>query len=458
MTNQPLVAEERKAVSVRGLTAWTVAFVALVAVAIPVARVAVFHSSRPYFFGQGYMYKELAVALASGQGYTEPHGLWPSRPTITRPPLWPVVLSLPMRLCPGCDSLAITRAVEAVMHAFTAFGVALLVWTISGSVRRMGFAVLVTVLLPDAQPLLLGGYCEPLATALLVGGILLICKGERWFYSGVLVLSLLPLVRPNFLLLWMAAMVVIGWWQFRGSSRMNFVSWRRLIAAAILFAIPSAAWIARNYVVSGRFPILAGTSGMTFYGNYNSLSGAAGPGFGRWIHPDEVPGEEKVKNLSEKLTEAQVLRYYDLKGREFIAQHWKVVPLLFAAHLVRSVSPSPSDGAHKYPLWVFRLILYAATIVAIRQKSIPLDSWFGIMFMSTVLVSLMTVVLFSGDDRYLYPLQILLLVFVCSTRYLRFASVKPLSQRYLRGRVAIVRSAQHVKAAAHRASVSDPTP
>jgi hypothetical protein len=324
------------------------------------------------------------------------------------------------------------------MHAITAFGVALLVRMLSGSTRRMLFAVFVTGLLPDAQALLLGGYCEPLATALLVSGILLICSSERRFFSGVFVLSLLPLVRPNFLLLWLAAMAVIGWWQFYDPSRLNFISWRRLIGAALLFFIPSAGWVARNYFVSGRFPVLAGTSSMTFYGNYNPVSGAMGPGFGRWIHPDEVPGEEKVSNLSRRLTEAEVLRYYDLKGKDFIARHWRVVPLLFVSHVIRSVSPSPSDGAHKSLFWILRLILYAATLVAIRQKSISLNSWFGIMFMSTVLVSLITVVLYSGDDRYLYPLQLLLVAFVCATRYQRFALLSRLFERYFHGRVAIV--------------------
>jgi len=422
----------------KGLTVRMLAIIGILAVVIPFARVIVFHSSRPYFFGQGYMYKELTLSLASGQGYTEPHGLWPKRPTITRPPLWPFVLSLPMRLCLGCDPLVITRLVEALMHAVTAFGVALLVGMLSGSIRRMLLAVLMAALLPEAQPLLLGGYCEPLATAMLVTGILLICSGERFFFSGVLVLSLLPLVRPNFVLLWIAVLAVIGWRQFHDSSRIDFVSWRRLLAAALLFFIPTAGWVVRNYLVSDRFPILAGTSSMTFYGNYNPLSGTTGPRFGKWVHPDEIPGQEKVKNLSYRLSEAEVLRVWDLKGRDFIAHHWKVVPLLFVAHIVRSMSPSTDDGAHKYLFWLLRLVLYGATLFAIRQKSIPLDSWFGIMLASIALTSAITVILYSGDDRYLYPLHVVLLVFVCSTRYQRFASVRKLHVHQLRGRAATV--------------------
>src|ERR1700682_13703 len=187
MRNQSIV-EERKAVSMHGLTVKSIALVAILALTIPLARVAIFHSTRPYFFGQGYMYKDLAVSLASGRGYTDLTG----HPSVRRPPFWPFVLSLPMRLCLRCDPLSVTRVVEALMHAMTAFGVALLVGGLSGSIRRMLLAVLMTALWPEAQPLLLGGYCEPLATAILVSGILLITIGKRFFFSGVFVLSLLP--------------------------------------------------------------------------------------------------------------------------------------------------------------------------------------------------------------------------------------------------------------------------
>ena len=428
------VVEARKAFSMHGFTVRSIALVAILALTIPLARVAIFHSTRPYFFGQGYMYKELAVALATGRGYSDSAG----HPSIRRAPLWPFVLSLPMRLCRTCDPLPVTRVLEALMHAMTAFGVALLVGGLSGSIRRMLLAVLVTALLPETQPLLLGGYCEPLATALLVFGILLITIGKRFFVSGVLVLSLLPLVRPNFLILWLAALAVIAWRHFHDPSRINFVSWRRLIGAALLFSIPSAAWVARNYLVSGRFPVLAGTSSATLYGNYNPVSGAWGPDFGKWIDPGQLPGENNPNHLSQRLSEAEDLRNLDLKGKEFIAHHWRVVPLLFVAHVVRSFLPSAENGAHMYSFWLLRLILYAAALVAIRQKSIPVDSWFGILLASTVAVTAVTVVLYSGDDRYLYPLNILLLVFVFSTRYQRFAPLNKLDEYFLRRPIALL--------------------
>lgn len=398
-----------------------VVLLGILALAISVARVAAIRSDRG-FFGQGYMYKEIAITLAHGRGYTEPHGPWRGRPTVMRAPLWPFVLSLPMRICPQCGSIPVTQYSAAFMHAVTAFGVAILVWMVSGSRRRMLLAFGVAVLLPEVQPLMMGGFCEPLSAAILVIGTLLICRGDRFFWGGVFLLSLLPLVRPNFLPLWAVVMALIWWLQFRGKSGSVFGGKRRLIAAAFLFYIPSTVWVARNYFVSGAFPVLAGTASTTFYGNYNPLSATLGPDFGRWVDPNHIPGQEKIESLSLRMSEPETLRYYDSKGKEFVRQHWKIVPLLITAHVVFAALPSPADGAHKYSFWLFRLVLYAAILMAIRQKSIRLNSWFGVLAMGAVLSSATTVVLYSGEGRYLYPLNILLLV-------LAFAAYAPFDKQ-----------------------------
>ena len=129
----------------------TLVLLAVLALTISMGRVALFRSNKN-FVGQGFMYKELARALASGRGYTETRGPWRGHPTIRRPPLWPAVLSLPMRACPGCNPIAVTQFATGFMQAATAFGVPLLVGLLSGSRRRMLLALLATALLPEAQP------------------------------------------------------------------------------------------------------------------------------------------------------------------------------------------------------------------------------------------------------------------------------------------------------------------
>jgi hypothetical protein len=397
-------------------TLTTVVFLAILALTISVARVALFRSDRN-FVGQGYMYKELALALASGQGYAETHGPLRGQPTMRRPPLWPAVLALPMKACPQCNPVAVTQFATGLMQAATALGVALLVGMLSGSRRRMLLALLATAFLPEAQPLLLGGYCEPLASVILVIGILLLCCGPRFFFGGVVVLSLLPLVRPNFIPLWASVVVLVWWLQSHNRSQLVFgATKRRLIVAALLFYTPTALWILRNYFVLGAFPVMAGTSSMTFYGNYNPLSATIGPNFARWISPEKIPGYPQ-----KRMSEAEEFRFYDSKGKDFIVHHLKVVPLLIGAHVMLSMLPSPIDGAHRYSFWVFRMLLYAAALIAIRRKSIPLESWFGVMLACSFLTTAVTVLMYSGEGRYLYPQNILLLVLVFSARYQKAA-------------------------------------
>jgi hypothetical protein len=383
----------------------------ILAVTIPLARVAVSH--RPYLFGQGFQYYELAHALASGQGFAKIDGPGQATPSILRPPLWPFILSLPMRACPQCNSVTVVRSVEVVMHAITVFGVALLVGLLSGSRVRMLLATFVTASLPEAQPLLLGGYCEPCSTAILVVGTLLISFSERLFFPGILVLSFLPLARPNYLLLWPGVIVLLWWLDSHHRPHPTFGTWRRLVAATLLFCLPTTIWVVRNYRVSGEFPVVAGTSSLTFYGNYNPVAAAPGPAFGMFTIPKTT-----IKQTA-GLSEVATLRFYDEQGRKFITQHWKLLPLLLATHVIRTILPTPVDGAHQYSFWLFRLLLYAAMLVAVRRHVISLDSWLALVLACSLLVTAVTVVLYSGDIRYLYPLDVLFLAALCTVSYKR---------------------------------------
>jgi hypothetical protein len=266
--------------STRGM----VVLVGILALTICLARVAIFRSTQPTLFGQGFMYKEIALSIASGHGYTQLHGGgWPGRPTILRAPLWPFVMSVPISVFPRWNPEMITQFLAGLMQATTAIGVGVLVGMLTGSPYRMVLGALMIALMPTAQPLLLGGFCEPLAAAILVTGTLLVCRGGRSFWGGAFVLSLLPLVRPNFVLIWAAVTALIWWLQSHGRGRFVSVDKRQLMAALVLLYIPSGLWVMRNYLVSGAFPVLTGTSSTTFYGNYNPISATIGPRFGRWI-------------------------------------------------------------------------------------------------------------------------------------------------------------------------------
>ena len=225
-------------------------------------------------------------------------------------------------------------------------------------------------------------------------------------------------MRPNFIPLWISA-AALTWW-LQSSQRFGFVfdaTRRRLIVATLLFYLPTALWILRNYAVSGAFPVMAGTSSMTFYGNYNSVSATMGPRFARWVDPQSTA----LRNPNQVTSEVEEFRYYDSQGKQFIRRHWKIVPLLMGAHVVLSMLPDPADGAHRYSFWLVRLLIYVAAVIAFRRKSVRLESWFGVMLVCCVLMTVITVVLYSGEGRYLYPQNIILMVLAFSARYKKAA-------------------------------------
>jgi len=238
------------------------------------------------------------------------------------------------------------------------------------------------------------------------------------------VLSLLPLVRPNYLLVWICAVSLILWVQYRNRFETVLASPRRLLAASLLFFIPSALWVMRNYLVSGAFPVLAGSATTTLYGNYNPVSAKPGPRFGRWVDPRRLPGEIAQDTLFRSWTEAQMLKHYDEQAKAFINQNWNVVPRLVAVHVAHVFTPIPEDGAHKYSFWIYRLVLYALAVWALAQESFRLRSWFAVMIAATIMVSAISVLLYNGEGRYLYPLNILLLALVFSTQFRFFANLR----------------------------------
>jgi hypothetical protein len=86
---------------------------------------------------------------------------------------------------------------------------------------------------------------------------------------------------------------------------------------------------------------------------------------------------------------------------------------------VRTVLPSSDDGAHEYTFWIFRLLLYAAFLIAMRYHAIRLDSWLTVVLAGSCVLTAVTVVLYSGDVRYMYPINILLLTVLCAASYRR---------------------------------------
>jgi 4-amino-4-deoxy-L-arabinose transferase-like glycosyltransferase len=111
--------------------------------------------------GDGPSYLDIAQSVASGNGFQEPHWLWPGLPTSRRPPLWPLVLSPPLKLWSTSNPMSVMYATEVVLHALTIFCTAFLAWMLSGSWRRTVLASLIVALWPGGQAYMVAGLSEP---------------------------------------------------------------------------------------------------------------------------------------------------------------------------------------------------------------------------------------------------------------------------------------------------------
>jgi hypothetical protein len=391
---------------------------------------------RQVVYRDGLSYLDVAESLAAGRGFQEPHAYWANGngtqgpdaikadwPSIMRPPLWPLIMSLPLALWRGANPALIAGLTTWVMHWLTAFGVGLIAWTLSGCRKRTIAAAVLAGLWPEAQPYIMGAISEPASAAVLVLGIVVIALGPAYLFAGALILSLLPLVRSVFTMfpVWIAAILIVDRLWRRRIDIAALGGGARLIAAGILFYLPITAWIVRNYRITGDFPVIAGNDGNALWGSYNPRVATWGSDdFARWIHPDGIPGEVPVQHLARTMSEWEISTYYHAKGVRFIKSHPGAVLALVAGHLVRTFLPVgwlPPEfpGKYKYLQWLASLALYAAALVCLRVGKLPpLNCWFSLILGGVVILSATTAALVNGGgDRYIYQLTILLIPLVC---------------------------------------------
>jgi hypothetical protein len=398
----------------------------------------------------GLSYLDVAESLAAGRGFQEPHAYWANSnataqkpdaikanwPSIMRPPLWPLIMALPLSLFRGANPALIAGLTGGLMQCLTAFGAGLLTWTLSGCRKRTIAAAVLAGLWPEAQPYIVAGISEPCSAAVLLLGTVVIALGPSrgtrgHLFAGALILSLLPLVRPVFTMfpVWIAAILVVDRLWRRRIDIAALGGGARLIAAGILFYLPITAWMVRNYRITGDFPVIAGNDGNSLWGAYNPRVAALGKGFAMWIHPDGIPGEEPVQHLARRMSEWEISSYYHAKGMQFIKSHPGAVLALMAGHLVRTFLPvgwlpTPElPGKYRYAQWLASLALYTAALVCLRAGKLPpprrgstrTNSWYSLILGGVVIVSATTAALFiGGGDRYIYQLAILLIPLVCS--------------------------------------------
>lgn len=351
--------------------------------------------------GDGLFFAQLGQSLAAGTGYTHVNGPWRGQPHLARLPLWPAILSVPMRIAPRISLSVVLRGMTAVMHGVSAILLLLLLWRIRPNPTSGLIAGTLFAGYPPALSLVEGGYSEHAwLVAFLAGLLLLVNRPLPFQAAGALCMGLSVLSRTNIILLpaalaGCAILLLPGW-----KSHL-----RRWAVLSAIFLLPAAAWMARNYAVSGAFPLLSAQEGETLYGANNILTAHSGRFWGYWVFPDDIPGERPKRELMNEMSEAALNNYYRQKGLAFLLQEPSLIPWMEAGKVVRGFLPVPwSSGLFSYLASLPRLLLYGVFLWILWRDGIP-DQLLRLLLPAILAVTLFTTLLFYGTYRFTFCLE-----------------------------------------------------
>lgn len=376
-------------------------------------------SDASYFLG-------IAKSLADGHGYFLKEGFWPDQPTMSRAPAWPFLVSAGLRACRSVSPDLLMRIMSLALNAV----VAALVAALALRLFRTAAAALIAGLAWAVYPMALFEACEGNSEILFLGlaltGVLLILErsgteapdggpalpaiqpaSSARFLAGCLTLGCACLVRTNFVLFGVFALVTLGvCCRFRFSVRAA----RLLAMGLLLFSLPSGLWALRNYRVCGDFPVLSTLRGQTLYGGNNPVVAETLPYWGYWVFPDVIPGEKTMYELSRTMSEYDVDCYYTRKARAFIRGHKLAMPRLLLGKLIRAYVPIPwKPSLGSYAVSAVRWVLYATALAGLIVAWRRVDRTYRAILAAVMLTNVTTVLLFYGYSRFAFELDPFLL-------------------------------------------------
>lgn len=355
----------------------------------------------------GSFYLAIAKSLTQRLQYFDPTSPWPNLPALARLPAWPFVVSIFLRLTPGMDPNVVIRLAGTALNVLTAVFLALLTERLFHSRKSAIIAGLFYALYPPALYFMDLGLSENLFMLLTVLAAWCAVKNEKLWPVSALLFGAGCLVRSNFILM-AGFFPLVGWLYLRVAGRALTLRYvRRAAILVIWFLLPSSLWIARNYAVSGHFPVLSAMRGETFYGAYNDVVANDLGVWGYWVYPPEIPGETEKRALAATMRDEAVLDdYYFKKGKEYAMTHKAALPRLFLGRLIRAYVPVPwVPDAAADAVALLRIALYAvfiATFPIWRRKS---GATFNVLLLTMTLVSVSGVILFYGTPRFAFVLE-----------------------------------------------------
>jgi hypothetical protein len=335
-----------------------------------------------------HYYQQLAQSVAAGEGYRVKDSFWPDSPSMRRMPGWPLLVA-------GIYSLGGSASPDVSMRLLCLL-------------LNVGVAVLVALL-----ALRLFRHCglsEPLFLVLCLGGFLVLLSSRPWrWLVGSLIMGLAVLTRANFLL-W--GLAFAGLLLIRSLLTRTF-SLRAVSLVAIglaLFLAPVSVWVARNYRVSGHFPVVSTVRGQTFYGGNNTVVANDLSQWGYWVFPDSIPGETPMRQLATTMSEYEVDAYYYAKGQSYVRQNFRFMPRLWLGKLIRGYGPvpwNPSLGGYAQGLFrgaVFILALIGCGIAWRRCLGVA-----SLGVAALVGINVLTMLVFWGSPRFSLAIEPFLL-------------------------------------------------
>jgi hypothetical protein len=289
-------------------------------------------------------YNHIAYYIANYHCFCQ----YPNHPSISRPPLWPYILSISYFLAPRANPQQLDTGVQVFygrlflcfIGSFTCVLVYLLardlfgkrIALITGSIA----AVYTGLFIYDGWL-----YTESLYTFLLTAFVYSLYRLQRtaqrrWMGLSGLLLGFATLTRPNglillaMLFLWAIAIILA-----------KILPWRTVVKSILVIssitAIVITPWAYRNYLVSHSFVLVSLGEGDVLLGAYNDnvLRGTTGI----WTSPRYItPRPDLPQVVLEGKDTAQYSAEDDKIATSYtlhwIEMHWRDMPRLLTYHLV----------------------------------------------------------------------------------------------------------------------------
>ncbi|MBB6051595.1 ArnT family glycosyltransferase [Armatimonas rosea] len=243
---------------------------------------------------------------------------------------------------------------------------------------------------------------ENLFIFLLSLGILLFTKNLKTesryglILSG-LILGFSTLTRPFAILLLPAFLLVIVITHKKNVARAIFPA----ILYALSFTSIVAPWTIRNYLVHGKFVLVATNGGSTFYGGNNTTVATQPKLLGAWVSTTELPYRSMVDATPNEYAHDKM--EWKL-GIDWIRDHPLSIPVLFISKIIRFFLPDFNSGNKLMLLSnvIFSTPVLILCIIGIVKslKTYRLFSTEWLVIHLAMTSTLITAIVFWGDPRF----------------------------------------------------------